>query len=104
LIDECLDWRLSRSLPGHFCTSVPKMGWNGIKNGDLLALMKQERFDVFITGDRNLQFQQHVPAASVAIVVLAAKSTRLTDTLPLMPSVLAQLATLQAGSVTVVTA
>ncbi len=52
------------------------MGWNGIRNGELLARMEQERIDVFITGDRNLQFQQHLPAASVAVVVLAARSVR----------------------------
>ncbi|MEQ1859150.1 MAG: DUF5615 family PIN-like protein [Chthoniobacteraceae bacterium] len=57
LIDECLDWRLVRALPGHECMSVPRMGWSGIRNGQLIALMRQERFDVFITGDRNLQFQ-----------------------------------------------
>ena len=53
LLDECLNWRLGRAWPGHFCTSVPRMGWSGIKNGALLEKMKQERFDVFITGDRN---------------------------------------------------
>ena len=61
LLDECLNWRLGRALPGHFCTSVPRMGWSGIKNGALLEKMKQERFDVFIKGDRNLPFQQHLP-------------------------------------------
>lgn len=66
LIDECLNWRLGRALTGHFCASVQRMGWKGIRNGELLARMEQERIDVFITGDRNLQFQQHLPAASVA--------------------------------------
>ena len=78
------------------------MGWSGIKNGELLALMRQERFDVFLTGDRNLQFQQHLPAASVAVVVLAAESTRLADTMPLMARVLAVLPSLQPGTVTVI--
>ncbi len=50
LIDECLNWRLGRALRGHFCTSVQRMGWSGIKNGELLDKMRQERFDVFITG------------------------------------------------------
>jgi len=59
LVDECLDWRLGRSLVGHECLSVTKMGWSGIKNGRLLALAEKE-FDVFTTGDRNLSFQQHL--------------------------------------------
>jgi len=57
LIDECLDWRLGRALTGHDCVSVQKMGWGGINNGRLLALA-QEEFDVFLTADRNLSFQQ----------------------------------------------
>jgi len=56
----------------HFCVSVQRMGWSGIKNGPLLEKMRQERFDLFITGDRNLQFQQHLPASGIAVVVLRA--------------------------------
>ncbi|HEY4282447.1 MAG TPA: hypothetical protein VGM62_05225 [Chthoniobacterales bacterium] len=102
LIDECLNWRLGRALTGHYCTSVQRMGWNGIKNGDLVTRMQQERFDVFITGDRNLQFQQHLPVAKIAVVLLAAKSTKLADTVPLMPEVLARLPALQPGTITVI--
>ena len=58
LIDECFDWRLGRALTGHDCVSVQKMGWGGIKNGRLLALAQAE-FDVFLTADRNLSFQQN---------------------------------------------
>jgi len=58
LIDECLDWRLGRALTGHDCVSVQKRGWSGIQNGNLLALA-QEEFDVFLTADRNLSFQQN---------------------------------------------
>ena len=57
LIDECLDWRLCRSLGDHRCASVPQMGWSGLANGALMRKAEQE-FDVFITGDRNLSFQQ----------------------------------------------
>ena len=102
LIDECLNWRLGRALRGHFCTSVQRMGWSGIENGELLDKMRQERFDVFITGDRNLQFQQHLPAAGVAVVVLRAGSTRLVETLPLMKEVLEQIESLHPGTVTII--
>jgi hypothetical protein len=100
LIDECLDWRLAKSLPGHSVTSVQRMGWAGIKNGRLLALAESQ-FDVFITGDRNSSFQQNIPQLGIAIVVLAAPSTRLKDTLPLMPSLLAKLSHLQPGTISV---
>ena len=100
LIDECLNWRLGRALTGHFCTSVQRMGWSGIRNGELLEKMRQERFDVFITGDRNLQFQQNLPVAGVAVVVLRAGSTRLAETLPLMSALLALLPNVKPGTVT----
>ena len=101
LIDECLDWRLARGLPEHAVTSVQRMGWAGIKNGALLGLAEQQ-FDVLITGDRNLSFQQNIPQLDLAVVVLAAASTQLKDTLPLMAKVSALLPTLQSGTVIVV--
>jgi len=67
LIDECLDWRLGRALTGHDCVSVQKMGWGGIKNGKLLALAQAE-FDVFLTADRNLSFQQNTTKFEIAVV------------------------------------
>jgi hypothetical protein len=102
LIDECLDWRLARGLPGHTVTSVQRMGWAGIKTGRLLALAEPQ-FDVFLTGDRNVSFQQDIPQFRIAVVVLAAASTQLKDTLPLMLPLLAKLPQLQPGTVTVLT-
>jgi predicted nuclease of predicted toxin-antitoxin system len=101
LIDECLDWRLGLALTGHACVSVQKMGWGGVNNGKLLALA-QEEFDVFLTADRNLSFQQNTTKFHLAVVVLAAGSTQLDKTLPLMPQVLALLPRLTPGQIRVV--
>ena len=98
LIDECLNWRLSRALTGHYAVSAQKKGWGGIKNGALLALAAKE-FDVFITGDRNLSFQQELAQHAIAVVILHAPSTQLHHTLPLMPKVLAALPTLKRGQI-----
>jgi len=98
LLDECLDWRLRRDLPGHEIKTVQEMGWDGIKNGRLLELAEAE-FQVFITGDRNLSFQQDVTQFKIAVVVLHASSTQLHQTLPLMSKVLALLPTLKPGQV-----
>ena len=94
LLDECLDWRLCETLADHRCISVSGMGWNGVANGQLLQMAERE-FDVFLTGDRNLAFQQNVTKFDLAIIVLEAQSTRLADTAPLMPQVLAVLSTIQ---------
>jgi hypothetical protein len=77
------------------------MGWSGIKNGRLLALA-QEAFDVFLTADRNLSFQQITTKSQIVVVVLVAGSTQLNKTLPLMPKVLARLPGLTPGRVAIV--
>ena len=96
LLDECSDRRLSRELPGHLVRTVPQMGWATIKNGRLLRLAEPE-FDVFVTVDRNLSFQQPLPKFAIAVVVLRAKSNRLADLKPLAPKLLAALPGLQPG-------
>ena len=98
LIDECLDWRLCRAVTAHDCVSVQKMGWGGRANGALLEKAAQE-FDVFLTGDRNLTFQQDLHRFAIAVVVLHAPSTQLRDTQPLMPKVLELLPTVRRGEV-----
>ena len=64
LLDENLDWRLRRDLPGHQVESVPLIGWAGIENGELLAKAVDARFDALVTMDPpSLRFgvarQQH---------------------------------------------
>jgi predicted nuclease of predicted toxin-antitoxin system len=102
LLDECLDWRLKNDLPGHSVRTVQDMGWGGIKNGKLLTLA-QSHFEVFVTGDQNVSFQQNLSAYSIAVVVLQAESIRLVHTRPLMPKVLAILPTLKPGDLVTVT-
>jgi hypothetical protein len=60
-LDECVDWRLMREVVGHEVNTARQMGWTTIKNGALLALASQQ-FDVFVTVDRNLAFQQNLEA------------------------------------------
>jgi hypothetical protein len=67
--------------------TVPQMGWAGVKNNQLLALAEAE-FDVFITVDRNLSFQQNLPQFDIAVIVLQAPSNRLADWKPLASKVL----------------
>ena len=60
------------------------MGWATIKNGVLLKLAERD-FDIFITVDRNLAFQQTIPNFSLAVIVLVARTNRLVDLMPLVP-------------------
>ena len=103
LLDENLNWRLERFLPGHEIKSVPRIGWAGLKNGRLLA-RAQDKFDVLLTMDSSIASQQNRKRIRLAIVALRATSNRLEDTAPLMPKVLALLPTLKPGQVVKVSA
>ena len=103
LLDECIDWRLGRDIVGHDVKTARQMGWAAIKNGELLALAEQQ-FDVFVTVDRNLSFQQNLAALSIALVVLHARTNRLADLRPLVPKVLAAIESAIPGAITVVAA
>jgi predicted nuclease of predicted toxin-antitoxin system len=102
LLDENLNWRLERFLPGHACSSVPRLGWAGVKNGILLQQAAAAGFDVLISMDRSLASQQSIANLQLAVIVLRAPSNRLEDTSPLMPQVLAALPTLMPGQVVTV--
>ena len=101
LVDECVDWRLSREIVGHDVKTARQMGWSTVKNGELLGLTAKT-FDVFVTVDRNLSFQQNLPAFTIAVIVLRAKSNRLADLQPLVPELLSAIPTAKPGAVTYV--
>ncbi len=96
LLDECIDRRLAKDIAGHDVKTVPQMGWATIKNGELLALAEQA-FDVFVTVDRNLSFQQHLPRYDIAVIILRAQSNRLQDLRLLLPKLLESLPAAKRG-------
>jgi hypothetical protein len=97
LLDECVPRPLKRELSGHDVHTVVEMGWSGKKNGELLALMAPENFEVFLTVDQNLSYQQNLLAMKIAVIVMIAPTNKLVDLLPLMPSVHTALTTIQPG-------
>jgi hypothetical protein len=100
-LDECIDRRLAREFVDYEVKTVPQMGWAGIKDGQLLVLAEAE-FDVFITVDRNLSFQQNLPQFDIAVIVLQALSNRLADLKPLAPKILVVLGEAAKGQATIV--
>jgi predicted nuclease of predicted toxin-antitoxin system len=92
LLDECLPSRLRQYLPDHEIVTVPKAGWAGIKNGQLLRLIAESRrFDVFLTVDKNLPQQQNISGLPFAVVVLRGKSNNLDGVSPFAPEILRRL-------------
>ena len=97
LLDENLDWRLRRGFNAeHDVVTVKYRGWGGKKNGELLRAAASE-FDVFVTLDSNVEYQQNVTSLDVAVVVLRAPSSDLSDLEPLLPELEALLPSVRPG-------
>ena len=75
LLDECVPWPMCRLLADHDCTTAQKCGWGGIKNGDLLRLAAGQ-FDLFITSDQNIRYQQNMAGRHIPILELSTNDLR----------------------------
>ena len=96
LLDESLPRKLGLDLAGHEVTTVQKCGWAGLKNGELLRRASAE-YQVLITGDQNLEFQQNPGALPIAVVVLIAVNNRIESLRPLIPKLLDVLKVIRPG-------
>lgn len=93
LLDESVPSRLWRHLAGHEVDSVQRRGWNGLKNGRLLALAATD-FDVLLSADQGIEYQQNPTMLPMSVLVIVAKSNRMQDILPGLPDIQAALASL----------
>ena len=99
LLDEDVTRRLKGELLGHEVLTVVEMGWQGRKNGELLALADMS-FDVLVTADRNMRYQQNLARLQrLAVVVILAHNTNIETLRPLVPRILATLQTIRPGIV-----
>src|SRR5438045_1127727 len=103
LLDECVTRYLKRDFAGHEAFTVEEAGFKGLKNGRLLQAASG-RYDVLVTVDQNLTYQQNLKSFHIAVVVLTAKRSTYPFLRPLMPQVLVALDTITAGDVVVVKA
>ena len=90
LLDECIPAPLKRHLEPHAVSTVTEMRWAGKKNGELLRLAG-EQFDVFLTVDRNLRYQQNLLKLPIAVILLVVRDNSIDAILPLLPKVKAAL-------------
>src|ERR1700752_699215 len=100
LLDECVPKRLKNDFPGHEIWTVKDVGLKGVKNGELLRAAA-ERFDVLITVDRRMQFQQNLLQFNLALVVLIANPCRYVQLKVLAPQTLECLKTIRAGEIVI---
>ena len=83
---------------GHECLTVQETGWSGKANGALLDLA-EGNFDVLVTVDTNLKYQQNLTGRKLAVVILRARSNRLTALIPHFPACLKALASVEPGEI-----
>ena len=95
ILDECIPGRIARDIP-HDVLTVHQLKLAGLDNGDLLKAI-EDQFDVLLTVDQNLQYQQNLTDSKIAIIVLVVPSNRYDDILPLLPSCLSAMNGIKPG-------
>ena len=101
LLDESLPRTLVSHLSSVTAQTVYDRGWSGLQNGELLQ-RASESFDLFLTADQNLPFQQNLAGYGIRVVVLAAVTNRVADLAPLLARALLAARELEVGQVEVV--
>jgi predicted nuclease of predicted toxin-antitoxin system len=99
LLDEQLPRHLARELRGHDVSTVQQKGWAGLKNGELLRMAADAGFEVFVTADRNLEFQQNLSQTALGVILLVAPSNVLENLLPLVPGLLTAIPKSRSGRI-----
>jgi hypothetical protein len=99
LLDENLHRKLTRELPGHSVSTVAAEGWRSVLNGELLRRAEAAGFDVFVTADRNLEYQQTLAGRAFGTIILFPRRLNLDHLLPLVPALRQAVAVVAAGEI-----
>ena len=102
LFDENMPRKLRRDIPEAFIRTVQEEGWAGFKNGQLLS-RASGRFDVLLTVDQRLRYQQNVKQFEIGVVVVETFDTTLANLRGLLPEIRAAVETVKRGTVVVIT-
>ena len=98
ILDECMPAKLASLLVGHDVKTISRMRWCGISNGALLSKIENV-FDVFMTVDKGIKYQQKTTKYNVAIIILKSRDNTLEGLQPLVPLILETLKTVESGMV-----
>jgi predicted nuclease of predicted toxin-antitoxin system len=99
LIDECIDERLRHLFSGHDCQTARYARLNGLQNGQVLAAAEAAGFEVIVTVDQNISYQQSLSERRIALLILCAPTNRLRDLRQIIPAALNALSIIQPGEV-----
>jgi hypothetical protein len=99
LVDQCLPRHLAAELTGHDATTVRAQRWLGLRNGVLLRAASDAGFEVFVTNDSSIEFQQNVRRIGIAVIAIVGFRNRIQDIRPIIPRILDHLMNIQPGQV-----
>ena len=102
LLDECVPKRLKNDFRDHDVRTVDETGLKGVVNGELLRAAVALEFDVLITVDQHIQFQQNISQLNLAVFVLIAMPCRYPQLKSLIPKVLENLKTIKPGTIQII--
>ncbi len=102
LLDECVPRKFARDVSGHEVVTVPEAGFAGKSNGELLALAEQAGFEVFLTLDRGIEYQINLRERRIGVVLIRARTNRLSDLKPLVPEILRAIDSIRPGELILV--
>ncbi len=102
ILDENLPHDRRHFLPGHQVFTVAYMKWAGVRNGDLLARAASAEFDVMISLDAGIEYQQHIVSLPVAVILIKARSNTLSDLRGCIPELLNALVAIKPKSLTTI--
>jgi hypothetical protein len=97
LIDECIPKRIKSNFIGHECQTVPQAGFAGKRNGELLVLAEEAGFDVLLTVDKGMPYQQNLSSRKIALLIVRSRSNEIDDLLPHVPACLQALQSIKTG-------
>jgi predicted nuclease of predicted toxin-antitoxin system len=86
LLDECIPKKLKLQLPDFDVYTVSELGWSGVKNGQLMTLCVAYTFDILLTIDKNMMYQQNLEKYPVTIVVLNSFTSKVEELVRFIPA------------------
>ena len=95
LLDECVPRTIRKYLLGLECVTVPEAGFAGKKNGELLRLAEEKGFDIFLSLDRGIEYEQNLQNHAIAVMIVRAKTSRVEDVARHAPEILKALKSIQ---------
>ena len=99
LLDHCVPRPFERLLPGHEARHTSRLGWGGLSNGRLLAAAEEAGFEVLLTIDQNLRYEQNMSGRRIAVLLLKSPRNDIPTLTPMAGSVLLALEDIEPGTI-----